>query len=598
MRRLFFITFTITGLCTWLVFQGEPTSSVPPPNNPKTPVATGSVRTTTSEEILKTKVQRFPGWSITLADTVASVLAPGADQILGDPTVMRQLEHLQITGNAPALIQEYPSTVALLLMADASRRQEITDGILSVPPGADRDILVSSCVKYRSPLDIAFWAQALRLNGTKIATLLKAVPTWPVDAVFSYDRAALGQECSTTYDKWVIDALNVPFDEQASMLQFLIESGPMIRKRLKSDTNFRLTLLSHQWPNFKSCVKDTQDELNCGAAWHCFADAPLLWDLVALPEGRELFKHSGTLAAELLCGAEAPATELKSKYEQVLLIDSLEVKESLERDGKNPQFQQLVAGKHLSDADIISACGKLNIASKKSDQERQHLLADWNATSNPEELHEKIGPPDPEWMKHIIGYSLLRAATKQFKGRTITGEEVALAAKDAWDLYTLGQSKTVEDAAEKWLEQTAKSLAEAAAINTLAPRHESTNSLSLQYRRQAALRLQPDDVKNKLRIGNTFDISSITKSANLLTSRSNGSSSYVTQDDVQFKAAPQRDPAGYFRIYANIREGEKKVNSYESIVCHCAQQLDADPTDKKIWHQNLAFWWLCASKHN
>lgn len=604
MKRLFFTTVLVSGFITWLFFNGD--SPERRGQEESAQASAGSAVPSTESksrsptEVLRSHLTALPRWTPACAAAVADALEPCAEWILSNQSWLKQAGGIQMEGSVPKLLENYPSSITLLMMAHADARSALAEGILSGPNAAAQELLLSSCAKYVDATSLSLWAQALKAQGPTIASLLKICPTWPVDGIFAFDRGSpidgAAQEVASLYDRWVVDALQVPEDELASMVQFLLEAAPSVRARLRSDSQFR-NQFQDTWANFKECIRDTQKRLKGVAVWHCFGDDPKLWDLLMRKNGKELFKNAGSLATKMLFGDHAvQGKEAQDRVEHLLLAQYAEIYNAMERLGENSAFQTVITRDILTDDQIAIACSRLNQARQKSPDGDVALLNKWMSQADDAELkHLATGSEAPNCLRKVAGYSFINSAIKLTNGRRITAEDVASMTYDAYriaEAYATG-GKTVIGGLKAVGQQAVQDFvtglpqdAEEYGPDLIARAINGPEVSRLTM--YGALKLQPDEVRKRLQLNEAMDVTSATQAASL-----SGPTRYAFDKcmkmGAQFKlAAPST------HLIVNLNADTVSVDALAIQVRETASRVEMEASSLMAWQQNLAAWWLYA----
>lgn len=154
-----------------------------------------------------------------------------------------------------------------------------------------------------APDDALALAKALERHGQMICALAKrGIPGASALFVFPHETTA-GREYARWLDEVVRNASSQSDDQLAELIGFIATEGGDIRRRMERDATFRDQFRPTLWPRL---VRTVQNE-----KFSVAVAEPLIWDLLALPQGENLLKDWGPeVPANLLFGNAAYPKEL------------------------------------------------------------------------------------------------------------------------------------------------------------------------------------------------------------------------------------------------------------------------------------------------
>lgn len=422
--------------------------------NPSPPATTCSEVVSTDGIALELKTRlTASGWSDAAAGAMVALnldrycwLRQEADAVL--EREIQACEALRPSAMATQLLEKHPEMAGVLLLVHEP--DAVAKGILSCKFDEDAVRLIGSFVKYTAPDEMSQWAAAVSRHGPSIAGLLRRCPAWPVDALFVFPASDMA--VTHEYSNWLGDVLSpaaLPAnDEEAlSLIEFILAAGPEIRTRMAKNPHFREAFRGVIWPSFARCVGRSSEELKCRAVWELFASTPEMWELLQRPDGEELFRRAGLLAADLLYskGKEAVHPELREKAAQLLLLGNQQLVEDglIGPWGGDQEFRRLMLRRNLTDDQLLASCIKL-----AAEKDWAALLTRWNEMSD-HALAEDIGPP-PEGLRTLIpGYSIYYAGKKLAQGRGLGWSDGLGIGFDILTIATLGSGKLLTESGKK-----------------------------------------------------------------------------------------------------------------------------------------------------
>jgi hypothetical protein len=185
-----------------------------------------------------------------------------------------------------------PETAGLL--ASSSDPDLIVESLNG--PSEDYELIVGCYVQHSAPTDARALAICLNEDHELICTL-KRHGLIGAEVLFVFDR---GDSAAREYEAWLRDAVRSKLEgsdeELASFANLVMQQGPEIRKRLRSNPEFLARFRQEFWPALVRVAGTDR------AMFELYTDDPRVWDLLALPNGELLLQTSGMLAIDLLYG--------------------------------------------------------------------------------------------------------------------------------------------------------------------------------------------------------------------------------------------------------------------------------------------------------
>ena len=362
---------------------------------------------------------REAGWSDDAAGQVANLNAEWFALISeeNEASAQKQLKFLEGLGQHSEFmdfLEEHPETAGLLAAADDPA--VIHRSLVSA--GEDYDFVASLYVQHAAPEDAALLAEALDRHRTIIGRVARSgMPG--AELPFLFRR---GNEGSEEYDRWLAEAWNPritdPDEERAAFQVFLLDQGPMLRRRLKDDYRFRAVFRSELWPKLSRVAGPT-------GGWVLYVGEPYLWDLLSLPEGERLLERHGRLPILLLFEEGAYPSHLRDDIIRNLLNDDNLILQALVKFRNRPSFVRLLERK-LPRQLLDKAAARLLAAG--SDYPR--LLDEFERLSE-SALTEALGPPPDGLQTWLPLYDVYYVGKKLVQGRDPDAMDWILATADA-----------------------------------------------------------------------------------------------------------------------------------------------------------------------
>jgi len=201
-----------------------------------------------------------------------------------------QLARLGRLGQYPQfafLLQKHPELAGLLAGSEDPR--------LLAKTLSDEDCYPHITQQYSlqaAPDDALALAKALERHGQMICALAKrGIPGASALFVFPHETTA-GREYARWLDEVVRNASRQSDDQLAELISFIATEGGDIRRRMERDATFRDQFRTTLWPRL---VRTVQNE-----RFSVAVTEPLVWDLLALPQGENLLKDWGPQTPTIL----------------------------------------------------------------------------------------------------------------------------------------------------------------------------------------------------------------------------------------------------------------------------------------------------------
>jgi len=244
---------------------------------------------------------------------------------------LRLLSQMQPKAKVLRLLEEYPETAGILLLA--FRKDALASAILGAPK-SDQEMLVASYLFCTTGTEVDDWTKAVTRHPGPISLFQKSCAALPYHGLFSYLAASspLQPDSREIYGKWLDEVLAYSIikasDERLhSRLSFAATCGPEVRRRLQGDPEFRQNFLESIWPRFRDSMidltqseeKDSQDVfMYCGGE-------PLIWDFFKRPDSKILFCKAGMDAVLLLEGPDSLRAELQKSATAMWMKGNLDL---------------------------------------------------------------------------------------------------------------------------------------------------------------------------------------------------------------------------------------------------------------------------------
>jgi len=239
--------------------------------------------------------------------------------------LLKQLEHSIIISR---FLRKHPETAGLLALSD--------NPILLIKILNKQDCYnaISSFYAIHTT-DVQLLTEALE-NHRALLCQLAERGILGAASVFIFPRHTKGAK---EYDAWlekVFEKYLWHSDEKlAQIIGFLIENGQSIRQRLEQDHDFYKRFRQELWPTLMRVVEKN-------GVFELFANAPHIWDLLALKEGEILLNKWGLAQNSLLFGDSRYLAALHPIIIQILLQGDEKMVEALFRYKDEPLFHNLI----------------------------------------------------------------------------------------------------------------------------------------------------------------------------------------------------------------------------------------------------------------
>lgn len=303
-------------------------------------------------------------------------------------------------------LKTHPETAGLLATADDPLK--IVD-ILDTDADRQTQILglFARCLGRR---DISALAEALSKHRDIICDLIDR-HLFGAEALFLFPRSGAGAE---EYEKWLHENfthfLAASDEDLASFYQFVMLEGRDLLDRLNTDESFRRQFRQECWPKLLRVIRRS------GQALELYMDNPLLWPLLAHPEGERLLERHGSLAADLLFGPEAYNEKYHDQVIKTLLYgDELTCKALIEGPFRKESLFLELLQRPLPAPTLATAINKL--FDRGTDY--RPLLEKFSRLTD-DALKEDLGPPPEGVQTWLPFYPLWVIARKKWQGRDTT----------------------------------------------------------------------------------------------------------------------------------------------------------------------------------